>query len=317
MESWVPDRKEFLHLPTEAIHELIYDRQLSISLLLNGTRRWYLASHYDAPPTDTSYFPHYLETALCKMGELVALLAEHGFYRVFMPAYSWHQSTQNSGEKRNPEAHKYLIKAIDSLATHHSLADAYRKYGCAVKFYGDMADFSDEFAGSLRQPPIYVADKPNHVVYYGVDGSNPHNYALQLAYRFSKEHGRAPTWEDMLEVYYGDRTMRPLDILVNFNRVYARLGVPYLLDGEESIYITAVTPLVLSQESLRTILYDFLFHRQDRRRDYQFVHPDEFERLKQFYAVNRDSIVGLTQKYEDLVYPLPTIQWPKVMDKKN
>ena len=304
MHSMMPTREEFLSYSVEMIYKIVYEQRISMSLLLNGTRRWYISTYFDAPPTDSSYFPHYLETSLCKMADLVTLLVKHGVYQIFMPAYSWHQSPENPGAKRHPEAHKYLIKAIESLAGHHKLADAYRRANAALHFYGDMATFEPAFVKSLRTPPVYYQGNPNHYIYYGIDSYNPHNYGLQLAYEFGIQHGCPPTWEDMLELYYGDRNLRPLDILVGFSRFYSRMGVPYLLDGEESIYATAVTPLVLTQESLRTILYDFLYNKSDRGRDYQFIKPNEIQKLKEFNRVNQNTVLGLSQKSEGLVYPV-------------
>lgn len=303
MSILMPTREEFLRLPVETVHEIVYQRQLSISLLLNGTRRWYLSTYFTTPPTDNSYFPHYLETALGKMADLIDLLVSHGLYRIFMPAYSWHQSRENPAAKRHAEAHKYLIKAIESLAGHHRLADAYRRTNSALVFYGDMNTFDPDFVQSLRHPPVYHQGTPEHYVYYGVDTDNPHNYGLQLAYEYGQKCGHAPEWHDMLEMYYGDRSLRPLDILVGFSRFYARMGVPYLLEGEESIYATAVTPLVLSEESLRTILYDFLYNKSDRGRDYRYIQPTEINRLKEFYKAHQHTVLGLSQKYETLVYP--------------
>ncbi|MBI1282121.1 MAG: hypothetical protein GC179_28600 [Anaerolineaceae bacterium] len=303
MQSMMP-KEEFIECPVEIIHQIVYEQRLSMSLLLNGTRRWYIATYFTSPPTDSSYFPHYLETALCKMADLITMLVEHGVYQIFMPAYSWHQSPENPAKKRHPEAHKFLIKAIESLAGHHRLAEAYRKGNAALRFYGDMGTFSPEFVQSLRKPPTYYENEPSHYVYYGVDSYNPHNYGLQLAYEYGQKHGHAPNWEDMLEMYYGDRNLRPLDILVGFSRFYSRMGVPYLLDGEESIYATAVTPLALSEKSLRTILYDFLYNKSDRSRDYQFFKPNEMERLKEYNNTNRNTVLGLSEKFESLVYPI-------------
>jgi len=300
----MPSKAEFLDYSVETIHEIVYERRLSISLLLNGTRRWYISTYFNSPPTDSSYFPHYLETSLGKMADLITLLVEHGLYQIFMPAYSWHQSPENPGAKRHPEAHKFLIKAIESLAGHHRLADAYRKANAALRFYGDMGTFDLEFVNSLRNPPVYNEKLPSHYVYYGVDSYNPHNYGLKLAYEFGIQYGRAPSWEDMLELYYGDRNLRPLDILVGFSRFYSRMGVPYLLDGEESIYATVVTPLVLTQESLRTILYDFLYNKSDRSRDYQYIKPHEIQALKVFNRQNQNTVLGLSQKHGSLVYPV-------------
>ena len=57
MTSATPSLEAFLALPTPVIHEMVYPKQLSISLLLNGTRRLYLAQHYESPPTDYSFLP--------------------------------------------------------------------------------------------------------------------------------------------------------------------------------------------------------------------------------------------------------------------
>jgi hypothetical protein len=303
MQLTMPSKEEFIEYPVELIHQIVYERRLSMSLLLNGTRRWYISTYFSAPPTDSSYFPHYLETSLCKMADLVRMLVAHGVYQIFMPAYSWHQSPENPNKKRHPEAHKFLIKAIESLAGHHSLATSYRDTNTALRFYGDMGTFAPEFVESLRNPPVYHHGEPSSYVYYGVDSYNPHNYGLQLAYEFGQKHGHAPAWEDMLEMYYGDRNLRPLDILVGFSRFYSRMGVPYLLDGEESIYATAVTPLVLTEKSLRTILYDFLYNKSDRSRDYQFIKPHEINRLKEYNSQHQNTVLGLSQRYESLVYP--------------
>ncbi|MEZ4668736.1 MAG: hypothetical protein R3E39_12560 [Anaerolineae bacterium] len=311
MFSSIPSRNEFLNLPSEDIHDLIYDRQISISLLLNGTRRWYLASHYDAPPSDTSYFPHYLEMVLLKLSELLTMLAEHGVYRVFIPVYSWYQPS------RNPEAHKFLLRGIQSLVSYPGLVEAYTRSKWGIRFYGDTSHFPDELATLLRTPPPYMNYEPQGYIYYGVDVSNPYNHTLRLAHEFSQTRGIAAKWEDMLEAYYGDRRLKPLDILIGFNRIYSKMGIPHLLEGWEIIYVTVVTPLVLSEFSLRTILHDFLQNRHDIGRDYKDIHPNEIQRLKQFYAANANTILGLTQKYEDLVYPLPTIQWPDMMNNSE
>jgi len=308
MHSTMPSKDDFIALTSEHVYDLVYEKRLNMSLLLNGTRRWYIAEHFDAPPQDNSYFQHYLEQTLAQLSQLLTMLAGHGVYRVFIPVYSWHQP------QRNAEAHKFLLKGIQALLGYPALVEAYKRSRWEVRFYGDMSSFPDSFVGALQNPPRYIAGEPEHIVYFGVDGDSPHNHAYEMAYEFGQSVGHAPTRQDMMEMYYGDREIGPLNILVGFSRIYSRMGVPHLLEGEESIYVTAVTPLVMSEYSLRSILHDYLYNRHDVGRDYQHVHPNEIQRLKQFYDANRDTVIGLTQKYEDLVYPKPAIQWPDAMD---
>jgi hypothetical protein len=223
--------------------------------------------------------------------------------------YSWYQPG------RDPVAHNYLLKGIKALAAHPRLLQVYREWNIQIRFYGDTAHFPQELQEYLAAATAN-SSAPSHYLYFGVDGGNPHSYTLQLAHEFSMRTGRAPQWEDLLELYYGDRDLSRLDILVAFNRIYSRGGIPHLLEGGDRIYASVVTPLVLSDESLRLILFDYLYNRQNQGRDYRDVHPNEIRRLKAFYAANRTSIIGLGRKYEDLVYPLPAVQWPDAMGEQ-
>jgi hypothetical protein len=306
--SRTPTLAEFLQLPAHEVYEQVYDKQLGVSLLLNGTRRWYIANTFDQPPQDNSYFPHYLETVLERLGQLIQMLSEHGIYRVFMPVYSWYQSA------RNPQAHKYLMKGIEALTRHPYLTNIYREHGYRLWFYGDTSFLPPETAEIMGQAYHFHRGTPEHYLYFGVDGGNPYNYSLRMAYQFGLQHGHPPTWEDMVEMYYGDRTLKRLEILIGFNRIYSRGGIPHLLEGGDRIYTTVVTPLTLSQDALRTILHDYLYNRHDFGRDYKDIHPNEIVRLKQFYDANQNTILGLMRKYEDLVYPVARVNWPEIME---
>jgi hypothetical protein len=300
MTAHIPDLNEFLTLPLHAIYDIVSSQALTISLLLNGSRRWYIAKYFDAPPTDDSYFPHYLDTVLVQTGRLLTLLAEHGLYRVFLPVYSPPQ------ENRHPQAYQVLLQGVDALTHHPSLLDAYQQSGYTVRFFGDMMGLPRDLLSTLRKPIQLDTDAPRHALHYGVNIRNPHNHLLQLTYQFGVVHGRAPSWADMVELYYGDRSVRPVNILIAFNRTYSREGIPPLLEGHDRIYTTVVTPLVLSQIALRRILYDYLYNNQDPSRNYTDIHPNEVQRLKHFYAANQEVVMGLMEKHEDLVYPAPT-----------
>lgn len=301
---------EFLRFSTEKVHKFIAPRKLNVSLLINGTRRWYLSEHFNRPPQDSSYLPDYLNTVLIQLGNLLEMLARHGVYRVFIPVYSWQQPD------RDPAAFRYLLKGIQALATHPYLLNTYRMGRFGFHYYGDASYLPDEVVSTLDQAAQrFPGEGARFQIYYGVEGGdNPHNNILRLSHEFSMACNRPPTWEDMVEMYYGDRSMTPLNILVGFNRVYARIGIPPLLDGQDRIYTMPITPLVMNEYLLRRIVYDYMFNTHDTSRDYTDLHPNEVYRLKHFYAANQGMAIGLTQKYEDLCYPLPGIDWPEEME---
>ncbi|WP_149038142.1 hypothetical protein, partial [Kitasatospora sp. MBT63] len=189
---------------------MIYDQKLSISLLLNGTRRWYISTRLTSPPTDDAYLTDCLDATLCGLADLILLLTGHGIHRIFLPTYSWHQSPENPNPTRPPEVHKFLIEGIKSLVTHPRLVDAYRESGTSPRFYGDLGRSAPWIRKLVLEQPNFTVDSPRHYVHYGVDSDrSPHGHGLEIAYEFGKENGRAPTREDMIGAYYGDRGVRP------------------------------------------------------------------------------------------------------------
>jgi len=80
----VPSLDEFTQFSDEQVAELVYPHQLGVSLLINGTRRWYVSKYLSSPPEDDSYLLHYLQVVLERLAELFTLLASHGVYRVFI-----------------------------------------------------------------------------------------------------------------------------------------------------------------------------------------------------------------------------------------
>lgn len=302
-------REDFLQLSNGEVAELLTPYQLSISLLINGTRRAYIAEHFDTPPTDQDYLRAYLEDSFNNVARILGMLADHGVRRIFIPTYSEEQTTG-----RNDDALKILLKGIQGLAHHPALQQIYQSYGYEIRFYGDISYLPPEVCEKIEHPPQYYEGEAQRVVYYGIDGGNPHEYILKLAYMYVMAEQRPPTWRDMVKMYYGRDDIEPLNILVAFNRIYARLGIPPLLDGKDRIYATPVSPIKMTQKALRDILYDYVFNTQDPSRSYVDMHPDEVRRLKQFYSINQDTVIGLTKRYDDLVYPLPTLNWPSDMN---
>lgn len=300
----LPTEAEFLSMSDEEVRAIVAPRRLGISLLLNGTRRLFLATRFDAPPRDLAYLPECLDFIHRSMADLLRLLSRHGLYRVFLPSYSSDQ------RERNPQAHRYLVEGIRLLTSHPALVRTYQDEGMAVRFYGGV-DELPEPARPHVAPADFGEGPPRAFVHYGIDGGDPYRHVFQLVYELGAMYGRPPTREELVTVYYGEPDVGRLDILVAFNRTYARLGIPPCLDGQDRIYTTVVSPLVLTAPMLRRILYDHLFRSQDRGRDYLDLGPRQHQRIKAFYAQNRETIMGLTTQLDGLCFPSPSVRWPR------
>jgi hypothetical protein len=295
----------FLSLSDDEVRTIMAPHRLGISLLLNGTRRLFLATRFATPPRDLEYLPACLDFIHRSMAELVGLLVRHGIHRVFLPAYSADQ------RDRDPRAHRYLVEGLRLLTSHPALVRAYQAQGIAVRFYGAVDELPVPAREHIAPADFGEPGRPRAFVHYGIDGGDPYRHVLRLAHELGAEHGRAPTREELVERYYGEPDVRRLDILVAFNRTYARLGIPPCLDGQDRIYTTAVSPLVLTASMLRRILYDHLFRDQDRGRDYLDLDERQHRRIKTFYAHNREAIMGLTIERDGLCFPSPAIHWPR------
>lgn len=301
-----PSEAEFLAMSDEQVRRLVAPRRLGISLLLNGTRRLFLATRFDAPPRNLAYLPECLDFIHRSMADLLQLLARHGLFRVFLPSYSADQ------RERNPQAHRYLVEGIRLLTSHPALVRVYREEGMAVRFYGAVDQLPEPARPHVSPVDHHEGEgRPPVFVHYGIDGGDPYRHVFQLTFELGQTLGRAPTREEVVERYYGEPDVGRLDILVAFNRTYARLGIPPCLDGQDRIYTTVVTPLVLTAPMLRRILYDRLFRSQDRSRDYLDLGARQHERIRSFYARNREAIMGLTTQIDGLCFPTPSIRWPR------
>jgi hypothetical protein len=299
-----PGKQRFLSLSDAEVSALVAPHRLSISLLLNGTRRLFLATKLGAPPTDLSFLPACLDFIHCGMADLIRMLMHHGIHRIFLPAYSEDQHA------RDARAHHYLLEGIRRLTTHPALVQAYEDGRYAVRFYGDTTTLPESVQPYVAPVEFAGGSPPERFVHYGIDGGDPYRYIFQIVHDFGQRHGRPPTRNEVTEIYYGEREVRPLDIMIGFNRVYARLGIPPCLDGRDHIYTTAVSPLALTATMLRRVLYDYLYCNHDRGRNYLDVGDRQLGRLQSFYSENREAIIGLSAEIDGLCYPCPSIRWP-------
>jgi len=296
-----PSEDEFLAMPTPSVRALVAPHRLSISMLLNGTRRLYLATQLDAPPRDLEFLPDCLEFICRAMADLLERLVQHGVYRVFWPAYSEDQL------ERDPRSHRYLIEGIGQVTSHPELVRVYREQSIAVRFYGQAEGLPEETRACLT--PLDFGP-PRAFVHFGIDSGDSYHHLFRVVHELGVALGRPPSRAEVIARYYGEPEVERLDVLIAFSRTYARLGIPPCLDGQDRIYTTAVSPLALTTRMLRQILYDHLYRAQDRGRNYLDMDVPQLQRLKSFYAQNREEVIGLTDHVNGLCFPRPSIRRP-------
>ncbi|MDX1838559.1 hypothetical protein DIZ81_11375 [Legionella taurinensis] len=288
------------------VFELVYPRQLNLSVLLNGTRRWYLTQQFEKPPEAELNHAELLDLILINMADLFKSMAHLGVYRIFAPAYSKVQPF------RDKPAHKSLLNGIVNLHRHEALLALYQQMEFKVYFPGDLSFLPETKAQEMKQFSKSTLKNKRHVLYYDLNYQNSYNYLFKLAYDFSQIHHRPPTWEDMVELYYDDKALGELNILICNGRFYGRTGIPPLMGNlsSERIYATAVSPLLMTPTVLRRILYDYLYVNPPQGVHYRDISQDDLLRLKVYYEANKDKLLGLTQEYGQFIYPLEELVLP-------
>lgn len=93
--------------------------------------------------------------------------------------------------------------------------------------------------------------------------------------------------------------------------------MPPLLEGQADLYFTVGLSFDFSQPQLRNILYDHLYARRGRHRDYESLPTSAFAEMQAFYQLNRGGVIGVGRRYEpgDVWHPLPQVRLPSSWDK--
>ncbi len=70
------------------VFDRVYPCKLNLSVLLNGTRRWYLTQQFEKPPEKELNHAELLDLIYVNIAKLFKQTANLGVYRIFGPAYS-------------------------------------------------------------------------------------------------------------------------------------------------------------------------------------------------------------------------------------
>ncbi|MBN1259904.1 MAG: hypothetical protein JXB35_04405, partial [Anaerolineae bacterium] len=163
------------------------------------------------------------------------------------------------------------------------------------------------------------AHHDQHLICWGfVSHPDQTSDIVKLAVQFYEIHGRAPTRDELIPLYYGI-PVKPVDLMIGFNRTRISVLMPPLLGDNADLYFTVGLSMDLSAPVFRRILYDRLFARKSRHRAYETLTPEAFAQLRAYYALNRENVLGLGERFEagGVWHPLPQVQLPPEWEKSK
>ena len=318
----VEDLTWFQHLSTPEVAALVRERgPRTVVFAMGGTKRWFMLNYLDGWPTDTSsYWQGYLTHGGERLLSIMQMFFDHGVHTLFTHAIV---PGQLEGQDKGypPLA---LTTGMELIAGTPEFVRFYKERRVRVRFFGDYRQVLKDspYAGSLALfDELAERTKANdhHFLYWGFNAQeDPMTPILELATQYYREHGRAPSREEVIELYYGE-PVGPVDIFIGFNRPKTANLMPPLLENQADLYFTVGPSLDLSLPQFRNILYDHIFARQGRHRDYGQLSAHGFSELQAFYRLNQGRVTGVGRRYEPggVWHPLPQVQLPPGWDEED
>jgi tuberculosinol/isotuberculosinol synthase len=298
------DRTEFLNLPTEEVANIVRTGGSKVCVFpFNGTRRWFLLEY--GRDFDGDAAENYVALTTQGYIDTYKLVFDHGIDTVVAPVFGG--EILNRGEEYMRE----IGANMSLLATHPAFVEFYETYDIRIHFYGD---YRKKLSGT---PYAYLCDAFDEIthktahhtrrrLFYGVWADESTETIADLSVKHFQDTGKTPSRRELIEQYYGEY-IEKADIFIGFEK-FNVFDYPMLAWGEESLYFTVTPSLYLNDRQLRNILYDYVYLRPVQDPDY-FTMPDEdFEAMRKFYEVNRETTFGVGEIRGGIWYPNIKIQ---------
>jgi len=308
------DNARFQNLNSSEIAAIVREQGPKTAVFAaGGTTRWLILNYLKGWPEDISYWQEYLKYGGQRFLEIARLFFEHGVYTLFTHAIVPGQ-LEGKGEGYPPLA---LTSGMERLAGTPEFLQFYEEYGVRVCFFGNYRDVlqGSEYARTLEhfdKVAKQTGTNDQHRLYWGFNTDKDQiTPALELAAQFYRDHGRAPTREEVVELYYGE-PVAPVDVFISFNRTRTATLMPPLLGGQADLYFTVGLSFDFSQSQLRNILYDHLYARRGWHREYGELPDRAFSEMQAFYRLNQDAVTGIGRRYEPgaIWHPAPQVRLP-------
>ena len=266
---------------------------------INNTRRWFALEHGGEKYADP--YKAYMDITGREHIRLYKLLFDHGVDTLINPVF---------GVELFRRGEEYMKKigadGLEWLVSNPDFVKFYEDYQVRVRFYGDhrkvlqdtpYAYLSDRFDEATQR----TRHNDKYRLFFGVCGTDATEAVAEFSIRHYTETGAAPDRETVISAYYGEY-VPPAALFISSDK-FNVYDYPLLSSGEEDLYFMAAPSLYLAEKQLREILYDHLYARQEDYPDYGKMSRDDFNKMRNFYAVNRERTLGTGELENGIWYP--------------
>lgn len=291
--------EEFIRLPTGKIAQIVTQQGNPKAGIFvpDGNRRMTLALSKLNPTKDVFYSENaHLTTQYFRRN--LELFFNHGLPTLFVPLIS---PTVLKRSRRYLAM--TLLEGLKIIFQSQRWLDFYTEHDIRISFYGDLKYLTeagcDQVIDWIAKAKDFTAGHKSHRLFYGIASPNRVGTELaRLAIDFYKLHGREPTYQEQVKMYYGE-SAAPADFFIMSTKLAGLGALPPLISGAETQMYFLIAPgvMALTQETYRKILYDLIFCRPIKsREEYSAVDLQEVELLSDYYSQQKSKVIGLGKK---------------------
>lgn len=306
--------ERWLDMPLVEIKDYIkanIQKPLTVFFSIDGTRRYYLKEKYrlglaenetgaDNDQEVVSYnFAEYSKFITRPLMQVFDLLFSAGVTNVLNIALlpSTFHRPNNYLSQMLKETERVFLNSAE-------FNQLYSKHGLRLRLFGDYdiapeTEKVREQLDGLTQRCHSLWPETNEIspsLYLGFYGGTFTQEITLRSARFFSENGRVPTDAELRQHSFPAGLSGPIDILISAGWLKVGGILPPLLDGGTTdIYNLSFLALDLDETTLKRILYDHLFLRNQATDDNaDYTHAD-IRQLHNYYTQHQGGLVGLGQ----------------------
>jgi tuberculosinol/isotuberculosinol synthase len=295
--------ERFLQLPTEEVAALVKATgQKVCGFPVNGTRRWFMLEHADKIGND--FIEAYMNESIRNHVQICKMVFDHGIHTVLVPVFG-----RELMQRGDEYTRRIGIDGLVRTATDKTYRDFFAQQNVKVRFYGDYRDVLTGTPYEYALKSIYeVIEATKHntgfQLFFGVFADESVDTIARLSVEHYLAHGAVPDRQTLVRKYYGV-DLPHLSLFIGFDRFWV-FDLPLLSNGNEDLYFSISPSPYMTEQQLRSILYDHIYTRRTPEPDYASLPSADLDWFRKYYRENKDRALGVGTLRSDLWIPQTT-----------
>jgi len=311
---------EFMKLPTEKIREIVQEKRIpNVGVLIPDGTRKSAALYYNLTPEVEDFEQQLFSRINNELMKVIELMFSHGLKSLFIPSFT-HGNLQRS-KKYVDNAISYGFKFIFNDKKWFEFS---KRLKIKINVYGDLNQIKEmgyqNLINWINDIINCTAKYDSHKLYFGLACSNKYEIPriMDMCIDFYRKEKRYPTLKEKIKLYYGE-LVEDVDFFIRPTILRDSDIQPPLISGNKTQLYFPISPFIfINQNMFREILYDIIYQRTITygMDDYNLYSIDKNEKiwLKNYYKINRNSIIGIGKKLGNYWFPLPQVKLDKSMN---